>query len=138
MPKLLIGAAVVAAFVLLIAGGQVRAQDAPNVCNGIDSIGEYYAPDDVAAYQFSGADAAAIIAVLAATHGTPPGAPAASVFVGLDLYDNTTDFFLFDAKGCGTAHLGPLPMDTTLMIMDQAKIAAPFGETWHQEPGIGA
>lgn len=137
MPKLLIGAAVVAAFILLIAGGQVKAQTAP-VCNGIDSIGKYYAPDDVAAYQFSGADAKAIIAILASTHGAPPGAPAASVFIGIDLYDNTTDFFLFDTKGRGTAHLGPLPMDTTLMIMDQAKIAAPFGETWHQEPGFGA
>lgn len=137
MPKLIHATVAIAAFVFLIAAGQAKAQQAP-VCNGIDSIGKYYAPDDVAAYQFSGDDAKAIIAVLASTHGTPPGAPAASIFIGIDLYDNTTDFFLFDAKGCGTAHLGPLPMDTTLMIMDQAKIAAPFGETWHQEPGLGA
>lgn len=129
---------VIALLAVVAAGAQARAEYVG--CRPVTTLGQAYYPDDAVGYGYFGADAQRIIAQLELIAGDPaPALLPVTVFVGLDLYDNSTDFWLYSADGCLAAHLGPAHrMDFTLGILNAAGVAVPFGATYHQVPGLPA
>lgn len=118
-----VGMAVIVLSVAVLSGAQAQTGQciAPQ-----DEIGGYYGVHAAAAYGYGEPAADAIVAVL--THvagGPPPGNPAVHVLAGTDINDGSSDFFLFDANGCFTAHLGPIPFSRMVTILTAAGAQVP-------------
>lgn len=100
-------------------------------------IATYYDQDAAVGYGYDDTNAQKLIAVLEKKYGSAPsktGDKSVVIFVAIDLEDRLPDFFLSDAKGCFTAHLGPSTIDYALSVFQDAGVQPDFGPTFYKLP----
>jgi hypothetical protein len=97
-------------------------------CGEVDQLQIYYRGMPSATITYNGEAAAALLRVLSLVAGAPPGNPAVRVVLGVNLVAGDADFFLYDAKDCGVAMMGPVSFAVALRIVEMAGLDTPFHE----------
>jgi hypothetical protein len=105
------------------------------VCHRVDDVKSTLFPKmEVAAYDFTGADAGKLHAALddVAEHAAPPAALVRLVLVPAN---DEALAFQFGADGCHTVTLA-LNFGAMAGVFETAGVAAPFGKTFYQLPSM--
>lgn len=110
--------------ILFAAFATTASAQAPS-CVSPNFIAAYYGADDAASFSFGQPDQVSdILGQLTTIAGPPPGMPVL-IILGVDLADQTGDWFLFDADGCFFAHLGPMAAAQVQSMLDGASVDLP-------------
>jgi hypothetical protein len=95
-------------------------------CDSADEVQSYYRGIPAASVTYGGDAAAALLRVLTAIAGAPPGNPAVRVVMGVNFAASDADFFLYDSKDCGIAMMGPVTFGDAAQILGTAGLDSPF------------